>query len=128
MTQFRVPIEIADATESAYERMDALVDTGSAFSWVLQDVLGRLGHSPEQQWEFELADGRRVPYGVKWIRMRLNGDAQPMPIIFGNEGTEPLLGMVSLEIFRLAVDGVNERLFPVPARLKVSSLRRPRCV
>jgi len=121
VTQFRVPIEIADSGEASFERMDALVDTGSAFTWVPKDALERLGHSPDQQWEFELPDGRRVPYGVKWIRVRLNGDAQPMPIIFGNEGTEPLLGMVTLEIFRLAVDGVNERLIRIPARLKQAS-------
>ena len=38
--------------------------------------------------------------------------------VFGDPGSEPLLGVFILEGFRLAADPVNRRLVPVPALLK----------
>ncbi len=40
-----------------------------------------------------------------------------MPVIFGDEDSQPLLGAVTLEIFRLGVDAVSQRLIPVPGLL-----------
>jgi len=37
--------------------------------------------------------------------------------VFGEQGSEPILGVVTLEEFRLAVDPVNHRLIFVPGRL-----------
>jgi hypothetical protein len=50
--------------------------------------------------------------------VRLGGQVQPSPVIFGDDGSEPLLGVVTLEIFSLAVDPVNQTLIRVPALLK----------
>ena len=36
-----------------------------------------------------------------------------MPVVFAEDGSEPLLGAVTLEIFLLAVDSVRQRLIPV---------------
>ena len=37
--------------------------------------------------------------------------------VFGEQGSEPILGVVTLEEFRLAVDPVNHQLIYVPGRL-----------
>lgn len=37
--------------------------------------------------------------------------------MFSIEGTEPILGAITLEEMGLAVDPVNRRLMPVPKRL-----------
>ena len=113
----RVPMAIADETGSKFETVEALVDTGASFTWVPKSILEKLGHQPQEQWEFELADGRRLPYGVKWINVRLNGTTHPTPVVFGDEGTEPLVGVVTLEESRLGVDSVNQRLIPMPGKL-----------
>ena len=94
-----------------------MVDTGATYTWVPRSLLERLGHQPSEQWEFELGDGRKTVYGVKWLTVRLNGTSHPTPVVFGEEGTEPLLGVVTLEESRLGVDAVNERLIPTPPRL-----------
>jgi len=60
MSHFRVPIEIADGSGQGFERVEAMVDTGATYTWVPASVLQRLGHQPEEQWEFELADGRKI--------------------------------------------------------------------
>jgi len=118
MGAFRVRIEVADPQGVRFEPIDALVDTGATYTWVPREILERLGHKAEEEWDFVLADGRTVLYPVTWVTVRLNGATQPTPVIFGDEGTEPLLGVVTLEEFRLGVDAVNQRLIHTPGLLK----------
>ena len=42
-----------------------------------------------------------------------------------DEGGQPLLGAVTLEIFSLGIDPVNERLIPVEAFMLASTTGRP---
>src|SRR2546430_10985911 len=51
------------------------------------------------------------------LPIRLGARAQPTIVVFGEQGSEPILGVVTLEEFRLAVDPVNHRLISVPGRL-----------
>ncbi len=94
-----------------------MVDTGATYTWIPASILERLGHEPEEQWEFELGDGPKTIYGVKWVTVRVDGSSHPTPVVFGEEGTERLLGVVTLEESRLGVDAVNERLVTTPPRL-----------
>jgi len=94
------------------------VDTGSTYTWLPRDLLRRLGLSPTTQRSFVLADNRQVTYGVTWTMVTLEGETLPTLVIFGAEGSEPLLGLVTLEEFGLGVDPVDERLVPVRALLK----------
>jgi hypothetical protein len=50
---------------------------------------------------------------------------QPTIVVFGTPGSDPILGVVTLEEFRLAADPVNRRLISVPGRLKGSVLGSP---
>jgi predicted aspartyl protease len=118
MGNFWVEIAISDESGSRFETLKALVDTGATYTWVPRPTLEALGHSPEEDWEFELTDGRMANYGVKWIVVRINGNAHPTPVVFGEPGTGALLGAVTLEESRLGVDAVNERLIPTPGLLK----------
>jgi predicted aspartyl protease len=56
-------------------------------------------------------------YSIAWVRVRIDGRTQPTIVIFGDPGTEPLLGVVTLEEFGLGVDPVNRWLIPVPGLL-----------
>ncbi len=59
---FRVPIQVGRRGVARFTRLDALVDTGSTYTWISRDVLAELGINPEREWLFELADGRQVRY------------------------------------------------------------------
>lgn len=118
MGSFRVSIEIGGSQNGRFEPLEALVDTGATYTWVPREVLERLGQAPDEQREFILADGRSVTYGLAWIPIRLEGRVRPTPVVFGDEGTEPLLGVVTLEEFGLGVDAVNQRLITTPGLLK----------
>ena len=113
MGTFHQAFDIGDFAGTRFETIEALVDTGATYTWVPRDVLERLGVVPEEQRAFVLADGREVEYDVAWVRVRMNGRSQPSLCIFGDPGTEPLLGVFTLEGFGLGVDPVNQRLVPV---------------
>jgi aspartyl protease family protein len=117
MGHFHVSVEVGPRADARFERLDALVDTGATYTWIPRDVLGGLGIVPEQEWPFELADGREVRYPVAWIDIRMHGREQPTIVVFGEPNSEPILGVVTLEEFRLAADPLNRRLISVPGRL-----------
>src|SRR5207245_5898412 len=125
----RVAVQIGNRAGGRFQPIEALVDTGTTYSWVPRDVLERLAVVPEDEWPFVLADGREVRYPVAWINIRLGARAQPTIVVFGDQGSEPILGGVTLEDFRLAVDPVNHRLISGPARPGAppveAHLRRP---
>jgi clan AA aspartic protease len=93
--------------------VEALVDTGATYTLVQRPVLERLGISRLERQPFVLADGRRVEYDIAQVRVRINARERFTVCIFGDEGSAPLLGSVTLEEFGLGVDPVNKRLVPV---------------
>jgi clan AA aspartic protease len=117
MGTFRQHIEVGDFAGNRFEPLEALVDTGATYTWLPRDVLDRLEVVPEEQRQFVLADGREVDYGVAWIRIRIDGKTEPSLCVFGEPGTDPLLGVFTLEGFGLGVDPVNHQLIPVRAHL-----------
>ena len=117
---FRVALQVGNRAGERFEPIEALVDTGATYTWVPRDVLTRLGVTPEEEWPFVLADGREVRYPVAWMLMRIGERTQPTIIVFGEPGSEPILGVFALEGFRLAADPVNRRLISVPGLLKTA--------
>ena len=118
MGHFRVPVQVGSRTGEHLESLEALVDTGATFTLIPREVLERLGVVPEEEWPFELADGREVRYPVAWVQIRIGARTQPTIAVFGERGSEPTLGVVTLESFLLAVDPVHHRLISVPGLLK----------
>ena len=118
MGTFTHTLTLLSASGDARETVQALVDTGATYTWLPTDLLDRLGVRPEEQRPFVVADGREVSYGIAWIRIRIDGRTQPTIAVFGHPGSEPLLGVFTLEGFGLAADPVNRRLVPVPGLLK----------
>ena len=90
----------------------------ASYTWLPRNLLEGLGHEPEEDRDFVLADGRRVEYGIATALVRMDGRVKPTQVVFGDEGTEPLLGVITLEEFGLGVDALNERLIPTPGLLK----------
>jgi len=96
------------------------VDTGASYTWVPRDSLERLGISPAFQREFLLADGTVIRRDVAQVLARINGQSLYTLCVFGDEGTLPLLGAVTLEEFGLGVDPLNKRLISVPGLLTLA--------
>ena len=113
MGTFQVEMGVGDPQGLRYEYFNALVDSGSTYNILPASLLRRLGIEILGSGTFKLADGRRVERNMGETRVRLNGENYMAPVIFGDEGVQPLLGAVTLEIFRLAIDPVDMRLIPV---------------
>lgn len=118
MGAFRVPIEIASLTGRRFEGLEALVDTGASHLCIPRDRLEAIGVEPEEQWPFTRADGREVDFDVGSLLIRIGGRTRPTIVVFGEPGSDALLGAHTLEGFRLAVDPVSQRLLPIPGLLK----------
>jgi len=113
MAAFRVTIEIAPMDQSRFEQIDALVDTGATYTVVPRDVLERLGITPQFRRRFRVANGRVVELDMAWAVVRVEGQMTYTICVFGEPGTDALLGAFTLEGLGLGVDPVNQRLVPV---------------
>jgi clan AA aspartic protease len=102
MGAFSVEFEIGDREGRRFHRIAALVDTGAACTWIPASILRAVGAQPEEMREFVLADGRSVSCGFGWATIRLSDRVQPTPVISRDDGSEPLLGVVTLESSALA--------------------------
>ena len=118
MGTFTVSIQVGDLAGQRFVDVDALVDTGATYTVLPEDVLDQLGVEREGLRRFELGDDRIVEYSIGYARMRLDSDQSIVLVVFGPEGTSPLLGATTLEHMSVAVDPIHQRLIPMPALLK----------
>ena len=110
---FKHPLEIISADGHRSERLEALVDTASMYLWVPASILRFLGFDPTPTRPFPTADGSTIERGLTVVRVRINDETLPTLAIFADEGTEAILGMITLEEFGLTVDTENETLVRV---------------
>ena len=110
---FRASIEIGDPRGSRFEMVEALVDAGASYTWVPGDLLHRLDVLPQKRWEFKIDGGRVIERDVGETRARYENETRTTIVVFGDEGSPPLLGAYTLEGFRLSADPVNRRLIRV---------------
>jgi len=95
-------------------RMEFLVDSGAIYSVVPKADLKRLGIKPCGSKEFTLADGTKIvrKFGNALFAFQKTPGASP--VIFGEKGDTPLLGMVSLEALGYILDPLRRELRPLP--------------
>ena len=120
MSTFYVTIEVGDLEGLRFEPVEALADTGASYTRAPRSTLLGLGIRPERRWPFRIADGREVEYELGQALVRIQGQRLVRVVVFGEEGSEPLLGADTLQGFGLAVDPVGHRLIPVPGLLMVA--------
>lgn len=96
---------------------DCVVDTGATYTWVPASLLEKIGVTPQFKRKFKIADGRIVERELCVAFLTMEDTTLPTLVVFGDEGSDPLLGAVTLEEFGLGVDPVSKVLVPVPALL-----------
>jgi predicted aspartyl protease len=97
--------------------LDAIVDTGAAFTTVPASLLEELGVRAHRTVRLRLANGERVEWRMGWARAALDGLEEPILCVFGAADTPALIGAHTLEAFLLTVDPIEERLVPREAWL-----------
>ena len=113
MGTFKVPIEIGNPDGTRWQALEALVDTGSTLTSIPRSLWDSLGLTTEFREPFVLADGRQADYDVASALIRLDGRERKTYILGAEEGSAPLLGAYTLEVFFLAPDPAHQRLIRV---------------
>ena len=90
-----------------------LIDSGSVYSLVPSKELDKMGIVPHRTMKFVLADGTEVNRKVGDAYFEWRGEGGAAPVIFGEEGDEPLLGTTTLESLGLILNPFNRELKPM---------------
>ena len=130
MGVFRVAMRVENIARRANGATlsDALVDTGSEFTWVPGAVLDRLGIKAEKKDQpFMMANGQTITRAVGFAIVRVGEAFTVDEVVFAQPGDQKLLGARTLEGLNLAVDPARKRLVaagPLPAAPCVLRPRR----
>ena len=92
-----------------------LVDTGATDCMAPADELEKIGVHKEGATAYELADGTVKEYPFGLLRIEFMGETTAGRVIFGEPGSEPLLGVTALESVGIMVDPANKTLKRLPA-------------
>lgn len=116
MGTFFHPITLI-APSGASETLDALVDTGAAFTTAPAEILERLGVRSHRTVRLRLADGEIVEWRLGRVMAQIDGVEEEILCIFGSAEAPPVIGAHTLEAFLLSVDPFEEKLVPKEAYL-----------
>ena len=89
---------------------NALVDSGSDFTWIPRAVLTGLGVMRERTERMIAADGRTLERDVGFAIVHVEGKSTNDDVIFAESGDLVILGARSLEGLNLRVDPREKRL------------------
>lgn len=95
-------------------RLRVFVDSGAAYSVVPEPVLRKLGIKPVTVRHFSLADGTEIKRRMGGALFLYDGAKGISPVIFGEKGDSPVLGVVSLEALGFILDPLRRELRPMP--------------
>ncbi len=90
-----------------------LVDSGAVYTLVPHDVWKDLGLKPKRIVTFSLADGSSIDRPVSECHIRLQHGDGHTPVILGEPGDDPLLGIVTLQEVGLVLHPFKRTLEPM---------------
>lgn len=94
-----------------------LVDSGATYSLLSLEQWKAIELSPKRSMEFSLADGTTIKRQVSECFVSLPQGEGHTPVILGEDGDTPLLGVVTLEILGLVFNPFNRTLQPMRSML-----------
>ncbi|MCZ6681400.1 MAG: retroviral-like aspartic protease family protein [Candidatus Poribacteria bacterium] len=114
LTKVTTKLTSLEASQGSYEEI-FLVDTGATDSLAPSDELEKIGVRQEGKMTYERADGTVKEYPFGLVRIEFMGEITAGRVVFGDPGTEPLLGVTALESVGIMVDPANKILRRLPA-------------
>jgi clan AA aspartic protease len=111
--QFRIDLTLLARHDGPSRTIEALVDTGAAYTVVPRPVLESLGCRPVRTQRVVLADGRSKEWSVTQIDVECAGRRTTTPILMGPADGPVLLGTTTLEELGLRIDPLNRCVIPI---------------
>jgi predicted aspartyl protease len=90
-----------------------LVDSGATYTLLADTDWRAIELTPTRSVTFTLADGTQIARQVSECRLALPQGEAHTPVILGENGDEPLLGVVTLEILGLMLNPFTRTLQPM---------------
>jgi predicted aspartyl protease len=90
-----------------------LVDSGATYTLLSHSDWQAIELTPKRSVTFTLADGSAIERKVSECHITLPQGEGHTPVILGEIGDEPLLGVVTLEILGLILNPFNRTLQPM---------------
>ena len=115
-----VVVRLFNAPSQGTYDADFHVDTGAMDTMAPGSALKKIGIQPIGKDIYELANGEVVEWEYGNAEMEFMGTVVPMRIVFGPDNSEPILGVVALEMAGFMVDPKNQTL----RKLRVRPLKR----
>ena len=121
MGMLRIDVEVARPGRHAAWRAvpQALVDSGSAMTWLPADLLRSVGVSVfKRNQPFLMANGRQITRDIGIAILRAGEFKTVDEVVFGHPGDLTLVGARTLEGFNAVIDLRRKRLIaagPMPA-------------
>lgn len=114
LTHIAVKLKSFGSSNGTYEAQ-FLVDTGATDSLVPRSELIRIGVQPVGKNDYELANGELVEYEFGLAEIGFMDEVTAGRVIFGPDGTEPILGVTALESVGITIDPASRTLRKLPA-------------
>ncbi|NBC29145.1 MAG: aspartyl protease [Spirochaetes bacterium] len=111
-----VQVDVSGPTGTA-RKLTLLVDSGATLSIIPDPVWRQLGLKPKRRAVFVLADGTQVTRPVSEAHFRFGEVESHSPVILGEPGDEPLMGVITLESLGVVLDPFKRELRPMKMRL-----------
>ena len=116
------------AAPEKVEEIQAMVDTGAAFSWIHRDRLERLGVEVLRRIGFRAIDGSIIERETVAVWVGSNGFKAPDIVVKAEPTDMEVIGVHTIQGLGLAADPVQKKLIPtvMPAlRASDEKLRQP---
>lgn len=114
LTHVTVKIRNLTSKNGTYEAR-FLVDTGATDSLVPSEELKRIGIDPVGEQAYELANGKVEEYEFGLAEIAFMDEVTAGRVIFGPDGSEPILGLTALDSAGLTIDPANRTLRKLPS-------------
>jgi len=106
------------------EELEALVDTGAAFSWMHRERLERLGVEKLRRIGFRAIDGSIIERDTAAVWVANNDFKAPDIVVMAEPNDMEVIGVHTIEGLGLAADPVQKKLIPTVMPALVAKMAR----
>jgi len=113
MGMMTLTVRIANPTDPKRHReLEFIVDSGASYTVVSKEILKELGIRPRSTRKFLLANGEKFERRMGNAEFEYLKSCGAAPVVFGEKGDFPLLGVTTLEALGLIFDPLHQELKP----------------
>jgi len=108
-----IKVRVYNFDLSMWEDIEVLVDSEAIYTSIPRNILEKLGLKPIAKQKLRLFSAEVVEHDIGGVVVEYKGRKAIVPVIFGESGDIPVLGVTALESLGYQLDPVTKKLKPV---------------